>query len=732
MIPFSIPYPKTTTPNHLITSRRVRDAGARFCDDTDTPRFYNFTIQRNALFLRFTVRVGKLVMTSKAQCAVIYIERKRRAESRQLLDPHVTLVTSQNCKIPPWLEPTFWCNMRSGVFAELFATKLLEKLKTEDKEMWYRVELTLCFLQTNFNGCFDVYQLRNTRMSTEEFAQLISDLLPIKASCAALLNSAIHQYRLPVPQMALPLFSFVAILRCLRESPRNMDEFLSAVVEVLKHGGSKDELVKLCHVVRVVLTLFNEVHEERLQEISKILQGYLGRSEPLSSLVYQVIKDIGRELELPGSLYYEVLDATTDFNTGLRGSCPCIFGDEAPLVPSFLYSCTVDVTPLPVLYCGFARFFLMNYGRPSGGVLEEQKQFIQMFSLDPDDVERVKQQFHLMGRPCRQSREPKPEIPIIPIATRKFMMDFDIKQCKPIPFAGNLYIYESGLDVILKQSVLTPLGDLTMDSQKANLKIMLVGGDWLLGNFLCTYLSNIVKNRMYAALSLTLYLVPQGACGIGGFLASRDPIYRDFVSNLTRITTDTLPICGESDYAVLMPSVVETDSSECDNHLWYSSPSPSHVFQIGVQHFLHFAKETVAVGVWQCRVTLPNNMEVAVPFLTSVKVEADGKRSVACEYMGVNKKSETLELQKLEKLSFWNANDDNKASPLDPFLLMETTGNSALIITAKVTAVKPGDLKVLIDSRTYGPVKSFSISAFPDLVVKGEQWKILLGTFVPV
>lgn len=671
---------------------------------------------------------------TKTDVAVLYVPKRDQDQCRMVIMQHVAAIGAMKWKIPPWLEPTFWCNMRSSLFAQVFASSLLQLLRTADKETQEKAKLTLCFLQTNYSGCFDVYQLQGTAIPGEEVAQLISDLLQMKMTTDSLLKSVVHHYRVPSLSRC-GMFSFTSLLRHLRRSPDGFHEFIIASSEAFKYAESRDHEIRLLHVLRVIMTLFHGLDDSLWRNLRPRVQQLLGKGDPVSTMAYQFGVDVEREVQLPGAMYYELLEETTNFNAPLHGSCPCIFDENASLVPSLLYSCTNDQFPLTILYCNFARYCLVNFGRNSGDRLEDLSRFCQMFSLNPDDIRKVKQYFGLSAQPRRQSQQPRPDIPVIPVVTRQFLTSFDIAQAQLQPYMGQTYIFQTSLDIILRQSIFAPASEYMAANGPDNcgLKLLFIGGDWLLGNFLLSYISNIWTQRVYAGFSPTIYLIPNGRCLIGDFLMANDPIYRHFVGSLGYITQNVMPTLDEVEYAHLMPSVVEKDDTDIDSHLWYSYPSPSHVFQIGIQHFLHFAKETVPVLVWKCRIKMLNDTQMVIPFITSVRIETDAKKGVRCACVGPDRKSEIVTLAKVKKVQFWNANTEHKMAPTDPFLLMESEERMGLVMHTAVIAERP--LAVAVDERSYGNAKEIVIERFDDFASKDEmkqQLKIMLATFVPM
>ncbi|OHT13457.1 hypothetical protein TRFO_16316 [Tritrichomonas foetus] len=279
---------------------------------------------------------------------------------------------------------------------------------------------------------------------------------------------------------------------------------------------------------------------------------------------------------------------------------------------------------------------------------------------------------------------------------------------------------------------------------------------------------------------------------IASFLGRIDPIYHRFVENIFVVASKLIPKSNEDSIAtsnqgnndstnsnidnlnaVEFKTILERNPSNTashsvyNNHTWFSDPSPNNMFQFSLHHFLMFGRSAQMINVWKCEILLENNQNVVVPWVSSVHVGEEFSKIVTnnpppnlkCSSIvsGVEYKAQsengTINNQfiekkmKLKSISIWNIEGERKLKPTDPFVVGEWTKDSlsfkkgetrasyaSKIMTKIVTEiefkVKSGKVfSIMIDQKTYGPAKQFSISKMDDPRDRNEQLQIRLATF---
>jgi hypothetical protein len=169
------------------------------------------------------------------------------------------------------------------------------------------------------------------------------------------------------------------------------------------------------------------------------------------------------------------------------------------------------------------------------------------------------------------------------------------------------------------------------------------------------------------------------------------------------------------------------------------------------------------VNVWSCELHLDDQVNVVVPFITSVHVgdafsEAVTKsppRQFPKEAVFI----EGTEIQtgrfhesnhSVRSLSVWNIESERRLRPNDDWVVAEWTMSDSLSlgkakvsraqVAGKITSKSVTQLRVstekvpfhiMIDQRLYGPVRRFTIDRLEDPRDRGTQMQLRFATFNP-
>jgi hypothetical protein len=468
----------------------------------------------------------------------------------------------------------------------------------------------------------------------------------------------------------------------------------------------------------------------------KILVASITRPEPIASIAAEFGIRLSNEIVHPGSVFYDCLIHALQFNQAFENGCPVIYEAAAcPYLPNLLYATVPGEESLKACLGRFIAWFLQNYFKLDAPLAPEQLSAVSgLFSLEQGDLDAIGRQMGWeVSEDGFRSSGPQFSLPTIrPILVKLAAVEFHRDSVVPMP-ASRASLFLSSRNIVLKRLIFDPVGAFlragTSITPVTEIGLIVLGQDTFFGTLFSSILATSRETPALSQAFLKFFFIPTGPSAIADFIAGFDPVYRIMVSQLYTTATTIGPVMDEAASDVMIPSV-EPPGDNAELNVWFGDRSPSALVQLGIQHYLYFAREFVDLHVWQCALRFSEERLVVVPFFVSVKLSLELKRVFEVEAVDAARCKVRRSFEKIPSIAIWNARRDLNVFPNDGWLLVETERESLMILAAKI-ATKGQAFMVTVDEREYGPVESIALSYLPDDREAEEPLKVRLATFVP-
>lgn len=403
----------------------------------------------------------------------------------------------------------------------------------------------------------------------------------------------------------------------------------------------------------------------------------------------------------------------------MDGVCPLIFdSDIVPLLPVFLYTPTDDAEALlDSCYFKFGKLFLSEFGK--GNLpLEDVVTFLEMFSTESEDISAVRSKFSLISHPWVLDKYDL-LVPIMKFDTMKVKgataLCTEKFPAEPVTNYGSkkdkLHVFNNNADEVFKHSCWTQWKANTSEIKELSreeefVRIIVVGNDATMASFLVSHFAKQVTDQEFAKMKFIVHFVPSevGGCKISEFLSSFDDVYSKFVAPLCYTCTTMAPVIVERGGVPLMPAIDDSRVESFEPNLFFSYPSPMHMFKCGLHHYMRFADETVAVPIWECKLEYANGKNVIIPFITDVVF--DVRSSCKVLYKTITGKDVTMEIKK-RRITFIGLCKEYRPSEIECLQMIDDDRPQGPIISAELKSQKSSP--IAIDGRNYGMPKKVAL-----------------------
>lgn len=667
--------------------------------------------------------------------------------NESILTPLFSLLVATNRTVAPWIGPTFWSNMLNKEFFTYYFQDLFKELTNNSQivsnpeSLYARITTILHLIFTYHNGFpkelilpyYDkLINLKNPEIShmliylekhssSTDFLNIISrfDLSGINASAG----------------VAIPLFTLYGLLHQLRLSAENQNNFLSIINDTTQTVTSFQNAIILLHLIQVLVSFF-DFDSEKLGQLKESLNKFYCFDTSVSEISGHIIYLLKKATKYPGYGFHDLLNRMSQISEAFGCQIPLFFDSKHSNISTFLYNDTVDRSSFINSYITFPRFFIHRYFNlqpPSN--LNELQRFMYNLQFNKKYLQTVQQNFNLSQADARYVR-PVLTPPAHQFQFHRIITDFQMIPEMSTPYQQGKFLISSPVEALLNQAFFTPISQYfkTLEPNgSSEQQIVVIGSDYLLSTIITTIALWVLKNPAYNSIEFQIYFVPTNSSQFGDFISEKDIIYKSFVRNIYRTVNSILPSMDETSKA-FFPKFVQTEgSSKYENNVWFNNPSPSHLFQFGIQHYLLFAQYKTDIYIWQCSITMSEiNKVIIVPFVGSVVIDtADQKRlfdTNVYEYKNQQKQTESIETK---TMALYNTNCEKRAKPNKDFLILDNGSlrlvSSAMIMTSRM---KPMPFYVDIDGRRYGPANDISVSKMTGRL--SEHMRMKIKTFVDI
>ncbi|OHS94427.1 hypothetical protein TRFO_39376 [Tritrichomonas foetus] len=670
-----------------------------------------------------------------------------------ILNALFSVLYSTGEKMAPWLEPTFWANTLNKEFRDRFFQELFKNLSSIGPNDANAGEFTSQIIITIYHCVFSfhigfakqlILPYYDKLLTTPARPEIKMMLLYLeKHSSAINFPNILERIITTESQLSLdnviPTFTFYGLLHILRYSnfkdPKMdlMNQFLDAVLERTKKAMSYKSVLTFNHMMMVVSTLFPDLDRKKLNELKDKLSYYLSLSSPYSDVSYDTIEFLNKNVNFPGHGFYQHLYTMSQMSDAFSGQVPLFFDAKLTLASTMLYNDTADRASLPSAYLQWVRYFIYRYFGampPQNG--NELIRFMQNVRFNETFMKTVPADYKLMKIP-QDPKFARPVPPTMPqfqhniyrmtsvVVDGKYPVIFTLATLSQIK--DNNFLIGSLTGAKLMANFFNPL--LSYFQQNPDVteqQIVIVGDDDLLANIIDTLTIFIIQNSFLANIEFQFYFIPVGPSQFGDYIAENDQVYKQFVRNLYETTTRILPGYEENSQAFFPSFAPSPDQvGNYENNIWFNIPSPSHLFQYGIQHYMQFAKKKIDIYLWQCIIQVQvrdgNQMVVklvSVPFINSVHIELNDKaRSFMTKTIDFGKKEPIQETFETKVLSIYNISIERRAWPSKDHIVLDT-GSSRVVSSVSVHLPRGAPpVSVIIDNHKFTDVLGLNVSFLP-------------------
>ena len=675
-----------------------------------------------------------------------------------VLGPLFSVLYSTNERIPPWIEPNFWSNLLNREFFVRYLQEIFKNLTNMSSsdpnfnENMKRYLATIFHLVFSFHFGFlkdsvKIYYDKLLQLNRADISQALMYLekhtLPF--DMATLINRLVIKANLFV-ECVVPIFTFHALLHILRNSvPGNpncdfQNLFLDKLIEWIKTFDKQKENASILflHLIHVLLVFCPDADHNKLNELKTNLEKLLAIPSPVSDLAFDTINFIGKSIEYSGYCFYKKLINVASISECFSGQIPLFFdGGKTPLISTFLYNDCPDRSSFLSAYATFPRYFIIKNGFIPPANISDLYKFMQTLSFSKKFMAIMEKAFNLQRYDKIQDNQiPKLTLPQYQYQVFRLTTQFSNSLSMTTRVRDRLALITSPLEAMLNSTFFTPLLNYfnARNTDITEQPIVIIGTDYLLSIVVSTLISFALKNRSLLDVEFQFFYVPVGNSIIAHYISFYDQIYETFVSHLFTTINSILPGYDENSKAFFPSFVPSPDLARTyENSIFFSLPSPSHIFQHGLQHYLHFANKKTDIFVMQCIAILDKEW-VSIPFINKLEIEiTDVKRTFIATISDYKKQDPTTEtISDVRTISFYNIPKSNPRANPDYFIF--DTGISRLVQTVTLS---PGPrmppFNIVVDGMKYGPVpqvKVMFLTESPDKLT--DPMRIKIRTFVDI
>ena len=472
-----------------------------------------------------------------------------------------------------------------------------------------------------------------------------------------------------------------------------------------------------------------------MDDLFEALKSLFSKASPVSDMASHMRMMLKKSIKYPGYIYFSILSEFAEANPAFDGKCHLIFNSTDKYLMNYLYSANPDNTSYGLSIMNFVKFFIAFYFKANPPESSTDLiSIIQNLQMNEKCLGKLAKQFKLDESPNHETKHPWLSLPsyrLLPIRlslncelSTKLTTSFNQKQ--------DLFCTPSGL--IFSNQLFKPLVKY-LESHPDEIyyenKILIVGDDFVLSHFLISLVSAIQENLSLSNVSFTIYFVPSGNSRVADFISLNDPAYRKFIYPLYNIVNNILPKFDENSN-VSFSFCNHLDHLQYDNdNVWFKDPSPSHLFQFGIQYYLHFAKNVCNINIWKCSLHFETK-HLVVPLFTNINVISI-KKAYQVYYTDVGNSYCNFTIEKQQGLSIWCSNKEYNVSPTDKWLVatIPTKSKSKEIKYSMITSLKFLDqnktkepFDVIIDGIKYGPINGFAIDSLIDIPEFPQKMRI--------
>ncbi|KAK8895089.1 hypothetical protein M9Y10_023531 [Tritrichomonas musculus] len=651
--------------------------------------------------------------------------------NESILTPLFSLLSTTNKTIAPWIEPTFWSNMLNKECFTFYFQDLFKDLANNtqigtNSELMNSIITTIFHLIFSYHSSFPKnlilpYYDKLIELNNQDISHMLIYLE--KNSTSLDFSSIISRFNPNDMNLSagnsIPLFTLHGLLHQLRMSKENQNDFMSTVIDKLQMQLPISQAQIILHLIRVCISFF-DIEPSKLTLIKESLYKFYDYDSSVSGISSDLIHLLDKSIKYPLYGFHSILNQMSHISEAFGCQIPLIFNAKYSNISTYLYNDSVDRSSYLNAYISYPKYFIHRYfnSQPPGNVGELQR-FMYNLKFSKKYLQTVPQAFKLAPADPRYIR-PVLTLPVHQFQFNRITTNLKMNPDISTPINHRMFIITSPIEAVLNQSFFAPIykyfiafdpNDIDRPTEQ---QILVIGSDHLLSTIVSTLVLWILKNPALGFIEFQIFFVPIGNSQYGDFISNRDVIYNIFVRNLYRTVSSILPTYNETSGA-FFPKFVPTNdpTNKYENNIWFSNPSPSHLFQFGLQHYLMFAQNKMTFYIWQCRIVLADsNKVVTIPFIGSVIIDTnDQKRSFETSIGDYKKNQMSNEFMETKTMALYNVNYEKRANPNKDYLILDT-GSLRLVFSAIIATpkIKPIPFFVDIDGKKYGPVLEIQTS----------------------
>lgn len=690
-----------------------------------------------------------------------------------------------NYTVSPWSSRDFWLAVRDKYFSKIFFSDLIQRLEndigdkknsTPSNKAVKSIIFTIGLLTVSFGRPFDqnywgnlyalIGGLSDEKIGVEYLKEIQGNLENEPLGLQEIIPRISSNYKTGQLRYSLPLYN-LAILNIFIHNDILGSRFTAYTCAQLVFDDEKEtnSLLILFHLINYIMVTFPTLDISKLNKFVELFLNLIGSEYPISYLAEIFGKKIEQEIKFKTNAYFHALkDALESVNS--VGYIPLLFDQCNKFFPNIMY-CDMPTDSLYTSVVKYVRYLVRDVFNSSKNLSIEEC-FEIFTNLDTEvDIEQMKAKFQNQedtkdNGPINGQLQPF----IFPTKLIKLNVDFKPNQSFTTDFEDNKMLYNSPTNALIYSSLLKLYAEAHKDSDDiAEEKICICGNDNFVSSFLNALIyANTIDPILSKNVKFILYFIhtkfesKNQKSYISDFLSEIDPVYDRFVSHLYNTTSLILPTLNE-DSKFSLP-FIQTKNEQFDNHIYFSDPSPDHLFMFGIQHYLNFAKYNVIVKVWKCEIELIDSENIMViPFITSLlfgsqftnkytyELENDipSKVKIANITYNVLQNEESQVKLISKKVSSFSLNNYDKVTgvkPTDDYLLFQRVKKAipldgsersniiqTIVSSFEFELLKNEPFKVMIDNNVYSNVKKIKVSKMLD--PSNKNIDLRFATFLP-
>ena len=602
---------------------------------------------------------------------------------------------SKNLIIPPWSEPNFWDNMKINLFLEHYIKLLFEILRDEinskkksnlNFESYlltllhiiysFKNKLNEKFLTEFVNNLFGtgnlmithvMFNLSKTFNSNDINFKIILDFITKK-----------HDHK--ILSDSLPFFNLIFLIRYFKEFPQNIPFLIISFKKKLEISKKKNECFLLLYLINLFITIFPGINKELLEELKIPLINFLNYPLNISSFTDKVGKLLIQEINYPSSNYFELLKTISINNIQFNNCIPLLYDHKNTFLPNFLSSRQIIDFSLENCYLSFAKNYLkMKFNIKKDKPIKFLFKFIKKLKFDEKTHNKLLNKYKLNSEFLNNEIKFDLEPPLIKLNLTKFSINFEYSTQLVTKINDNEFLFISPIVTIFETQIIIPILNYIQNNNISNFNcnILFCGDDLFFSNILLAFIINLNKYKENLKdINFKWFFYPiinSEPSLISNYLSSQDPIYSKFINNIYNISSLILPNLNENSNFIF-PNLINSNDFLNNNHLWFTTPSPSTLIQFSIQHYLLFAQNYINFNIWKAILEY-DEKNIVIPFITSLQIGNQFLNnklndSIKSKNALINLNNEEISL-KFTSLIIWNINENLNIHPNQNQLLLE-------------------------------------------------------------